>query len=105
MPFCTALMGEFIRLRLALLVYWLNILALGLLLRLAWRHAVRHELLDEGVSDALRASVDRRIVIAQCLYPVGALLCVINNFWSLGFIVLVQLNYAIAPRWGVLGRI
>ena len=28
----------------------------------------------------------------------GALLCVIDTYWSIGFIILVQLNYAIAPR-------
>ena len=32
MPFSTALMAEFITLRTALLVYWLNILAFGALL-------------------------------------------------------------------------
>ena len=48
------------------------------------------------VSDAIR----RRIVIAQSLYAFGALLCVINPYWSIGFIVLVQLNYVIAPRFG-----
>jgi len=26
------------------------------------------------------------------------LLCAINTYWSIAFIVLVQLNYAIAPR-------
>ena len=39
-----------------------------------------------------------RIVIAQALYAFGASLCVISTYWSIGFIVLVQLNYAIAPR-------
>jgi hypothetical protein len=39
-------------------------------------------------------------VIAQSLYAFGTLLCVINNYVSIAFIVLVQLNYAIAPRIG-----
>ena len=30
----------------------------------------------------------------------GAALCVINTWVSIAVIVLVQLNYAIAPRWG-----
>jgi hypothetical protein len=38
-------------------------------------------------------------VIAQALYAFGALLSVANTYWSIGFIVLVQLNYAIAPRF------
>ena len=41
-----------------------------------------------------------RVVIAQSLYAFGALLCVVSNYASIGFIVLVQLNYAVAPRFG-----
>jgi hypothetical protein len=37
-------------------------------------------------------------VIAQSLYAGGAALCVINTWVSIGVIVLVQLNYAMAPR-------
>ena len=35
----------------------------------------------------------------------GALLCLVNTYWSIGFIVLLQLNYAIAPRLGLLARL
>lgn len=28
----------------------------------------------------------------------GALLCIISTYWSIGFIVLVQLYYATGPR-------
>jgi hypothetical protein len=38
-------------------------------------------------------------VIAQSLYAAGAALCFINTWVSIAAIVLVQLNYAIAPRW------
>jgi hypothetical protein len=43
--------------------------------------------------------VCRRVVIAQALYAFGALLCVLSTYLSIAFIVLVQLNYAIAPRF------
>ena len=46
----------------------------------------------------MRNSICSRIVIAQSLYAVGALLCFINTWVSIAAIVLVQLNYAIAPR-------
>jgi hypothetical protein len=36
--------------------------------------------------------------MAQALYAFGALLCVYSTLLSLGFIVLVQLNYALAPK-------
>ena len=43
-------------------------------------------------------AIKGRILIAQSLYAFGALLCVFSTYWSIGFIVLVQLYYAIAPR-------
>ncbi len=47
-------------------------------------------------------AVERRIVIAQALYGVGAALCLFSTYASIGFIILVQLNYVIAPRvWGL----
>jgi hypothetical protein len=39
----------------------------------------------------------RRIVGAQALYAIGALLRVINVYVSIGFIVLARINFAIAP--------
>ena len=52
------------------------------------------------------AAICRRIIIAQALYAFDASLCVINTFWRIGFIVLVQLNYAVAPSlpWRPRGR-
>ncbi|MGA9566789.1 MAG: TMEM175 family protein [Candidatus Korobacteraceae bacterium] len=99
-PFSTALLAEHIQYRLALLLYWFNIFLLGTTLYWSWvcaegSHLVRNEM-PPHVSDAIR----RRIVIAQSLYAIGALLCVINPYWSIGFIVLVQLNYVLAPRFG-----
>lgn len=41
----------------------------------------------------------------KTLYAFGAALCAIGTCWSLGFIVLVQLNYAIAPRIPLLNRL
>jgi hypothetical protein len=44
------------------------------------------------------AAIERRIVVVQILYAAGALLCLTNNYVSIVFIVLVQLNSALAPR-------
>ena len=43
--------------------------------------------------------------MAQTLYAVGALLVVFGTGVSIAFIVLVQLNFAIAPRIWVLHKI
>ena len=105
MPFSTVLMGDFIAYRTALVIYWLNILLLGAILFASWRYATRHGLLREGVAAQTGRDVERRIIIAQSLYGVGALLSVISTTWSLVFIMLVQLNYVLAPRIGILQRL
>jgi len=55
-------------------------------------------LVRDDIPAEVPAAIKRRIAIAQSLYAFGALLCIISTYWSIGFIVLVQLNYAIAPR-------
>ena len=105
MPFSTALIGEFIEYRAALLIYWGNILLLGATLFSTWHYSVRAKLVRDDMPLVTHKGVERRIIIAQALYAAGAALCIINNYWSLGFIVLVQLNYVIAPKIGVLRKI
>jgi uncharacterized membrane protein len=98
MPFSTALLAAFSTYRLALVAYWLNILLLGIVLFGSWRYGWRAGLVKDDTTVDMSAAVERRIVIAQALYGVGALLCVVSTYASIAFIVLVQLNYAIAPR-------
>ena len=97
-PFSTMLLAEFIAYRLALLVYWSNVLLLGAVLYPSWGYAMRARLVKDDIPAELPAAICRRILIGQSLYAFGALLCVINTTWSIAFIVLVQLNYAVAPR-------
>jgi len=77
----------------------------------SWRDA----LLELGLCDTrgadqqdtpgeVRGSICRRIVIAQSLYAAGAALCFINTWVSIAAIVLVQLNYAIAPHYAIAPR-
>jgi uncharacterized membrane protein len=94
MPFTTSLMAGFITYRGALVLYWLNILLLGLVLLASWHLALRRGLVADN-SASLSHAITRRIVVAQALYAFGAALCVISTAWSLGFIILVQLNYAV----------
>lgn len=56
MPFSTALLASFITLRAALLVYWLNILYLGVVLYASYRYAHRAKLLQEDMPIDLRPS-------------------------------------------------
>jgi uncharacterized membrane protein len=97
-PFSTALLAEFITYRVALIVYWSNVLFLGVMLFFSWRYANAARLVSSTTSPEINAAIYRRIVVAQALYALGALLCVINTYVSIVFIVLVQMNYALALR-------
>jgi uncharacterized membrane protein len=99
-PFSTALLAEYTAFRVALLVYWVNILLLGATLFWSWVCAIGAGLVNEETPPHIAHAIKRRLVIAQSLYAFGALLCLVNTYWSIGFIVLVQLNYVIAPRCG-----
>ncbi len=101
MPFSTVLLAEHITVRLALLIYWANILVLGMLLYASLAYACRAKLLKEDVTDDIARALQWRIIIAQAWYAVGALLCIVNTYWSIGFIVIVQLWYAVAPRFAL----
>ncbi|HEX2622243.1 MAG TPA: TMEM175 family protein [Phototrophicaceae bacterium] len=98
LPFSTGLLAEYITYRLALVVYWLNLLLLGVMLFRSWRYARRAGLLKAESPDEMYHATERRIVLYQVLYAFGLLLCVINTYVSIVFIVLLQLNSAVAPR-------
>lgn len=99
MPLSTRLLAEFIHYRLALGIYWLNILVLGAVLFWSWWYATRNALIKPDTPDEVRSSICRRIVIAQSLYAAGAALCFVSVWISIAVIGLVQLYYAIAPRF------
>jgi uncharacterized membrane protein len=105
LPFSTALLAEYLTFRVALLVYWFNVLLLGLGLYASWTYAERAGLVQEAVTPEMNAAVKRRILAAQTLYAIGAALCLINTYWSIAFIFLLQLNYAFAPRIKLLERL
>lgn len=98
MPFSTRLLAGFTTYRSVLLAYWANILLLGAVLYASWKYAEKAHLLSEEITYERRCAVERRILVAQALYAAGAALCAINTYVSIAFIVLVQLNFALAPR-------
>jgi|SRR5271165_469501 len=101
-PFSTALLAEYTAYRLALVVYWANIVLLGVTLYWSWVCAVGSGLVKADIPTDVSEAIKRRIVIAQSLYGIGALLCVVSNYLSIGFIVLVQLSYVFGLRRGKL---
>ena len=98
-PFSTTLLAEFLEFRTALVLYWANILLLGVTLFFSWTCATRGKLVRDDLPAGAIHAIRQRIVAAQCLYAVGALLCLISTYWSIGFIVTMQLYYATGLRW------
>lgn len=100
MPFSTRLLAEFPAYRIALLAYWINLLLFGITLYFSWVCAEQTGVVKDQMPKDVPAAIKRRIVIGQGLYAFGALLCVVSTYVSIAFIVLVQLNYAVAPHFG-----
>lgn len=98
LPFTTSILSSHITNKLSIGIYWLNIFALGVLLYIHWRYACHKKLLiaQENNQHQTDKAIRRRILIAQSLYAAGALLCFINIYLSIAFIIAVQLNYAFA---------
>jgi uncharacterized membrane protein len=98
MPFSTRILAEYTAYRTALLAYWANILLLGATLYVSWVCAIRSGLVKDDMPPGVSSAICRRIIIGQSLYALGALLCIFSTQWSIAFIVLVQLNYALGLR-------
>ncbi len=105
LPFSTRLIADFFAYRAAFLIYWANIFMLGLAVYAAWAYAERAKLIREDAPPELSDAVKKRVIIAQSLYGVGAIVGLFNVTLGITLIILIQLNYAIAPRLPVLRRL
>ena len=104
-PFSTALLAAFPTLQVALVEYWLNIVVLGGILFVALEYASRAHLFQESEERELVRLMRGRILIAQSLYALATALSLFFSTWvSIALIVLIQLNYVIAPRIPILRR-
>jgi uncharacterized membrane protein len=105
LPFSTRLLADFLTYRAAFLIYWLNIALLGAALYAAWSYAEWAKLIREEAHGEISRAVRRRIVVAQSLYAIGALVGLADVTFGIALILLIQLNYAIGPRLPVLSRL
>ena len=96
LPLSTRLLIEFDTFRSALAIYWLNILLLGVALWFGWEHARRAELIRSEALAVTVAANRRRILLAQALYAVGALISIVHVALAIAFIVGLQILYATA---------
>ena len=104
-PFSTALLAHFPGLRISLVEYWLNIVLLGGMLLAGLEYGLRAHLFHEAQAREVVRLMRGRIWIAQALYAVATALSAFFPTWvSITLIVLIQLNYVIAPRIPILHR-
>jgi uncharacterized membrane protein len=104
-PFSTALLARYPSFRIALVEYWLNIVFLGAVLLGALEYGLRRRLFAEDKKGDIARLLRGRILIAQALYAVATGLCIILPTWvSIALIILIQLNYVVAPRLPILHR-
>ncbi len=105
LPFSTRLLADFLTYRTAFILYWANILLLGSALYAAWDYAERGRLIREDAHGEVSRAVRRRIVFAQLFYAAGMLVGLVSVPAGIVLIILIQINYAAAPRLPVLWRL
>jgi uncharacterized membrane protein len=105
LPFTTRLLADFFTYRAAFLIYWANIFLLGVAVYVTWAYSERAKLIRDDAPRELLGAFRRRVIIAQSLYGVGVVVGLISVPLGLGLIILIQLNYAIAPRLPILSRL
>lgn len=96
LPFTTAFLGDYTHFKFPIAIYWVNIFMLGATLYINWIYACKHNFVNEETKQLVNVPLKKRIIIAQALYLLGALMCFISPFLSIAFIILVQTNYAFA---------
>jgi uncharacterized membrane protein len=99
LPFSAALLAHYVHLRVAVGVYWLNILLLGAGLEWTARYGRRALLPSEASQARARLAIfRRRILLAQTLYALAALICLISTVASVIALAVVQLYFIVSPR-------
>ena len=104
LPFSAALLAHYVHLRLAVGAYWLNILLLGVMLEWGARYGRKTFLSDDAQAAARLTTFRQRILIAQTLYALAALICFVNTLASVIALAIVQLYFIVSPRLPRIGR-
>ena len=105
LPFSTGLLAQDTTYRLSVAVYWLNLLALGVVLYVSLRYAEHAGVISDETTNEMREAMAQRIVVYQTLYALAALTCLINTYLAIGLLFALQVNAVIAPRIWILDRV
>ena len=97
LPFTASVLADHMHLALAVGLYWLNLAMLGVGLAWVVAHVNRAGLVDEDGRPGM-VLVRRRLVLAQALYAVAALLALLSPVTSIVALAVVQLFFVLSPR-------
>ena len=95
LPFSASTLASHVHLSLAVGLYWANLLGLGLTLAWQLTHIVRRGLAERNEGLLL---VRRRLVVAQVLYAVAALVSLLSPPASIVALAVVQILFIVSPR-------
>jgi uncharacterized membrane protein len=98
MPFSTSVLAAYGTYRLAVVIYWLNLLMLGVLLYTSVAVAERAGLVKQDMTGSMQSMHKNRIVAYQAGYAACAACCVISTYLSIGLIFLMQIYSVLSAR-------
>lgn len=95
-PFTTAFISEFIEFKLAIWLYWLNLILLGVMLAINWMYVNRKNYLNiEGKErQETNNAIKWRFIEAHASYTIAVLVSFINTYLSIVLLIFVLLNFA-----------
>lgn len=97
LPFSTNFLAEYAMARVPFVLYWLNLLLLGLALFASLRYADRAALFKPEAQEDIRRALRRRIVFYQVGYAAALALCVVNTYLSMVALIMLQIMSVLAP--------
>src|SRR4051812_44179492 len=77
MPFSTGLLSAYVTYRIPFLLYWLNLVCLGLMMLISVGYARRAGLLKAEATDEVLLALRRRVYFYQACYATAVALCVV----------------------------
>ena len=94
-PFSTSFLGEFANSKIAVIIYWLNLLLMGLTLYFHWVYAIQKKLVSTEKAQFADKPIRKRILVAQTLYIFASLFSLINPRLSIILIIFIQLYFVV----------
>jgi uncharacterized membrane protein len=97
MPFSTSLLADFVHLRLAFALYWLNLFLLGACLFASIRYAARTGLVADD-SGGLQRMHERRIVGFQAAYACCLAVALVEPYAGIALVIAFQVYSVVSSR-------